>query len=267
MTSYTWAKGDSYERYVGRWSRAVASEFVRWLAVPPDQDWTEVGCGTGALTSTILALAAPRRLRAYDLSAGFLATARQYVTDTRVVFEQSDATSLPEPDGVSHATVSGLMLNFVPEPLRAIAEMRRVTVPGGTVGVYVWDYAGEMQLMRIFWDAAVELDPRAGELDEGLRFPLCKPGPLRELFASAGLQAIQTRAIDVPTDFENFDDYWEPFLGGQGPAPGYVNSLETPRRAELESLLRERLPIQRDGSIHLVARAWAIRGEVPGAGT
>ena len=141
--------------------------------------------------------------------------------------------------------------------------MVRVVRPGGIVAAYVWDYAGRMELMRYFWDAAVELDPAAGALDEGLRFPLCQPAPLAELFEGAGLQRVEGREIEVPTRFKDFDDYWSPFLGGQGPAPGYAMSLDEPRRAALRELIRSRLPIAADGSISLVARAFAVRGTRP----
>ena len=142
--------------------------------------------------------------------------------------------------------------------------MRRVVGPGGTVALYVWDYAGEMQLMRHFWDAAAALDPPAAELDEGKRFPVCNMAPLAELFTSAGLRAVETRAIDVPTVFTDFDDYWSPFLGGQAPAPGYCMSLSEDRRTRLRQRLEDTLPTESDGSIRLIARAWAVRGTVPG---
>lgn len=260
MTQTTWASGDAYERYVGRWSRPVAAEFVRWLDLPAGLEWIDVGCGTGALASAILEAAAPRRVHGYDLSPHHVAAARARVGDPRAHFSQADAMALPDPPHTCHAAVSGLVLNFVPEPTRAVGEMRRVVRPGGTVGVYVWDYAGEMQLLRIFWDAAAELDAAAGELDEGRRFGMCRPEPLHELFVRAGLGAVETRAIDVVTRFEDFEDYWQPFLGGQGPAPGYAMSLDEKRRAALRERIRGRLPVERDGSIALTARAWAARG-------
>jgi SAM-dependent methyltransferase len=260
MADYTWASGDAYERYVGRWSRAVAVEFVRWLRLPEDMNWVDVGCGTGALTSAILAVGRPDRVRAYDLSTQYLAAARERVHDPRVEFGQSDARTLPEANDTFDTAVSGLMLNFVPDPARAVTEMRRVTRPGGAVAVYVWDYAGGMQLIRIFWNAAVELDAAAAESDEGRRFELCNPAPLHDLFESAGLQDVDVRAIDVPTRFVTFDDYWQPFLGGQGPAPGYLVSLDEERRTALKVLIQKKLPQQADGSIALTARAWAVRG-------
>jgi hypothetical protein len=141
-----------------------------------------------------------------------------------------------------------------------VAEMARVTQAGGVVAVYVWDYAGKMQLMRHFWNAATTLDPAAFNLDEGWRFPICQPKPLKELFQAAALRDVEVRAIDIPTDFKNFDDYWLPFLGGQGPAPSYAMSLSEENKGALRERLRTNLPTALDGSIPLVARAWAVRG-------
>ena len=146
--------------------------------------------------------------------------------------------------------------------------MTRVTRAGGRVAAYVWDYAGRMELMRRFWEAAAALDPAAASLDEGRRFPVCRPEPLARLFGDAGLAEVEVRPIEVPTRFRDFDDYWAPFLGGQGPAPGYAMALDEPRRAMLREELRARLPAASDGSIPLVARAWAARGVArPRAGT
>ena len=152
------------------------------------------------------------------------------------------------------------MLNFIPDQTKAVAEMRRTTLPGGTVAAYVWDYAGEMQLMRHFWDAAIALKPAARELDESMRFPGCRPEPLLALFSAAGLRDAAVKAIDVPTVFKDFDDYWSPFLGGQGPAPGYCMSLSEADRVALRDRIRAGLPLAADGSIPLIARAWAVRG-------
>jgi SAM-dependent methyltransferase len=167
---------------------------------------------------------------------------------------------LPDQPASYDAALSGLMLNFLPQPEQAVREMARVVVSGGIVAAYVWDYAGEMQLMRHFWNAAVALDPDAFELDEGRRFPLCQPEPLAELFRRAGLTYVEVRAIDIATDFQDFDDYWSPFLGGQGPAPSYVMALSDERRAALRECIRAGLPFALDGSIPLIARAWAVRG-------
>lgn len=255
-----WARGDAYEPYVGRWSRLVAREFLGWLAVPARNRWLDLGCGTGALTAAILAQADPDVAVGLDASAGYVRFARSRVNDPRARFVVGDAGNLPFAADSVGATVSGLVLNFMPDPQAMVGEMVRVTASGGTVAVYVWDYAGEMQMMRVFWDAAKRLDPHAADLDEGRRFPLCRPQPLRELFTTIGLAGVDVRSIGITTIFRDFDDYWTPFLGGQGPAPGYVQSLSREQMAELRELLRTRLPVSSDGSIYLRARAWAVRG-------
>jgi SAM-dependent methyltransferase len=255
-----WAAGEAYESYVGRWSRLVARELVRWIEVPEGSAWLDVGCGTGALAQTILDHAGPRAVFGVDRSGQYVAHARARIDDPRGVFQVGDAQALPVADAMVDAVVSGLVLNFVPEPRMMIAEMARVARRDGTVALYVWDYAGRMELMRFFWDAAKGLDARAGALDEGARFPICSPRQLAELLDGAGLGAVQTRAIDVLTRFRDFDDYWSPFLGGQGPAPGYAMSLLDERREALRERIRAAVPFEADGSISLTARAWAVRG-------
>jgi SAM-dependent methyltransferase len=255
-----WESGDAYEAYVGRWSRLVAAEFFAWLDVPPGKRWLDVGSGTGVLTATALAAADPAAIVGVDASTGFLRTARARVTDPRAAFSAGDARRLPLADGAFDAVVSGLVLNFVPDAPGAVAGLARVAAPGGTVAAYVWDYAEGMAFMRHFWDAATALDPAAAELDEGRRFSICRPEPLRALWADAGLSGVEVRPVDVPTAFTDFDDFWQPFLGGQGPAPGYVSSLAPERRDALREALRERLPESPSGAVELTARAWAVRG-------
>lgn len=256
----TWSSGAAYEPYVGRWSRLVAREFLAWLAASPGCRWLDVGCGTGALTQTILSTAEPSAVTGIDPSEGYIAYARASTSDARAHFMVGDARALPAEPRAYDVVVSGLALNFVPDPARAVAEMARVTRPGGTMAVYVWDYAGQMQLLRHFWDAAVALDPQARDLDEGHRFALCQTEPLVRIFAAASLRVVLAHAIDVPTVFRDFDEYWSPFLGGQGPAPSYAMSLDEERRAALRERIRATLPVAADGSISLIARAWAVRG-------
>jgi SAM-dependent methyltransferase len=263
MTFDVWARGDAYEQYVGRWSRQVAALFVDWLALPAGAHVVDVGCGTGAVTGTVLARARPERVLGVDASPGFLGTARSQVADARAAFQAGDARALPIRSGWADAVVSGLALNFVPEPGRAAAEFLRVSRPGARVAAYVWDYAEGMRMMRYFWDAAVARDPAAGALDEGPRFPLCRPDALRDLWTATGLDSVEVRPLTVPTVFADFDDLWRPFLGGQGAAPGYLATLTEGGQAEVRELLRERVPVDPDGSIRLTATAWAVRGAVP----
>jgi SAM-dependent methyltransferase len=255
-----WTDGEPYEAYVGRWSRAVARELVRSLDVPEGRDWLDVGCGTGALSQTIVERAAPASVLGVDRSRALVANARRRVADPRVRFELGDAQALPVAGGAFDAAVSGLVLNFVPEPPRMLSEMARATREGGTVALYVWDYAAGMEMTRRFWDAAKAIDPAAEALDQGTRFPVCARAPLAALLGGAGLAEISTFAIDIPTVFRDFDDFWTPFLGGQGSAPGYVASLPEARRDALRERLRAALPAGPDGSIRLTARAWAVRG-------
>jgi SAM-dependent methyltransferase len=259
--SDTWERGNPYEQYVGRWSRQVAPRFLSWLNMPAGRRWLDVGCGTGALCAAILDRCSPSSVTGVEPSEGFLKTAKENL-GSRADLHLGNATAIPLADSSADVVVSGLVLNFVPDPRAGLLEMARVTGKGGTIAAYVWDYAGKMELMRYFWDAAVELDPQAAKLDEGPRFPLCHSEPLERLFTGAGLKGAEVRALDIPTPFASFDDYWRPFLGGQGPAPAYAMSLDETARARLRDRIKERLPTAPDGKISLIARAWAVRGTV-----
>jgi SAM-dependent methyltransferase len=259
--SDTWERGSPYEQYVGRWSRRVAPLFLAWLRIPAGRRWLDVGCGTGALCAAITDRCSPSSVAGVEPSEGLLETAKENLTG-RAALHQGSAAAIPLGDASVDVVVSGLVLNFVPDQRTALAEMARVTSKGGTIAAYVWDYAGKMELMRFFWDAAVELDAGAAAMDEGLRFPLCRPDALANLFTAAGLKGVQVVPIDIPTRFMNFDDYWEPFLGGQGPAPAYATSLDETKRERLRDRIRERLPIEAHGSISLTARASATRATV-----
>ncbi|HJT49365.1 MAG TPA: methyltransferase domain-containing protein [Nitrososphaeraceae archaeon] len=256
-----WADGASYEYYIGRWSRLVARKFIEWLDIPSDAKWLDVGCGTGILSRTILDVASPQTVVGIDSSEGYIDYSSKQIPEPHVSFRLGDAQALPVESASYDAAVSGLVLNFVAKPNQMLNEMIRAVRIGSTVAVYVWDYAELMQPIRYFWNAAVALDRTILALDEGQLFPLCKPESLIQLFqTSPQLENVEILAIDVPTIFRNFDDYWSPFLGGQGPAPSYTMSLYEKQRDALREYLRRSLPISKDGSIHLIARAWAVRG-------
>jgi SAM-dependent methyltransferase len=258
-----WTSDEAYEPYVGRWSRVVAPRFLRWLPAGSPAAWCDVGCGTGALAHAILTSQQPARVLGVDASQAYLAAAHRGASGRPFAAVVGSATAIPVRDAEFDRVVSALVLNFVPRPDEALAEMRRITRPGGLVGAYVWDYAEGMEMIRSSWNAAVGLDPAAAELDEGRRFPLCRPEPLRALFGSAGLVDVQVAPVDVPTVFADFDDLWRPFRGGQGPAPGYCASLPDDHRDALRDQLRVTVPQDSDGTIPLRARAWAVRGHVP----
>jgi SAM-dependent methyltransferase len=258
-----WGSGEPYEQYVGRWSRSVAKEFLAWLRVAPGRSWGDVGCGTGALVGAILAECDPKTIMAIDRSEGFIAEAQRRTDDARVRFEIGDATAIPWPNRSCDVTVSGLVLNFVSDAESMTKEMARVTCSGGKVAAYVWDYAGGMQMMRHFWDVAVELNPDDSALDQGERFPICQPEPLAGLFRGAGLTSVSVRPIDIPTVFRDFDDYWLPFLGKQGAAPTYLASLNEEKRDRIRDTLKTRLAPDAAGAIAMSARAWAVQGTMP----
>ncbi|MFC9325688.1 class I SAM-dependent methyltransferase [Kitasatospora sp. NPDC057015] len=260
-----WAAGDAYERYMGRWSRPVADRFLTWLDGDGGPRWLDVGCGTGALTATLAARYRPRVVLGLDRSAGFVASARA-ATPAPARFAVADAQALPVRDGWCDGVVSGLALNFLPAPGAAVAEAARVVRPRGLVAAYVWDYADGLAFLHRFWDAAVAVDPAAAALHEGRRFPLCHPDPLHDLWTRAGLHEVAVTAIEVPVVFADFADLWEPFLTGQGPAPGYVAALTPLARDGLRDELARSVPTRPDGSIAFTARAWAVRGRRPARG-
>lgn len=255
-----WASGAAYDPYMGRWSRLVAADFIKWLDVPREGRWLDVGCGTGALSQTILETGWPKEVVGLDVSPNYIEYARHKIIDPRLRLMLGDAQTLSASADRYDAVVSGLALNFIADPGRAVRGMAGVTGAGGTVAAYVWDYAGEMQLLRYFWDAAIKLNPEVKSLDEGQRSPICNPTSLASLFRDAGLGSVQTRAIDIPALFRHFDDYWLPFLGGQGTVASYAMALSEEDRNELRECIRARLPIAADGSISMLIRAWAVTG-------
>jgi SAM-dependent methyltransferase len=258
-----WQAGASYDAYMGRWSRKIAPLFLDRLKAPEGLDWLDVGCGTGALSEAILARCDPRRLTGIDASHGFISRARRFVHHPRATFDVGDAEALAVASASFDIVVSGLVLNFVPDRLRALHEMKRAARPNGRVCFYVWDYpGGGVEFMSAFWTAAASLDADATELAEGRRFPFCEPSALTELARAAGLASIECEAIEAPTVFRDFDDFWDPFTLGAGPAPGYCASLDPESRAVLRRALQERLPVGADGSIALKVRAWTVNSTV-----
>jgi len=257
-----WGSADTYERYMGRWSRKVAEEFLAWISPPVGAAWADVGCGTGALAECIFARCKPKSIFDIDKSEAFVSAARRKITDSRATFETAAATALPWGTHTFDVTVAGLLLNFVPDHIAAAREMVRVTKPGGKVAAYVWDYARGMEIMRHFWDAAIAVSPDDSKLDQAERFPICQPEPLQVLFQEIGLRSVSCRAFDIPTVFLNFDDYWSPFLGKQGAAPTYLASVDDTTREKIRALLASRLVPSADGTIVLRARAWGVQGTV-----
>jgi SAM-dependent methyltransferase len=258
-----WQAGESYDLYMGRWSRQIAPRFLNWLEPKGDLDWLDVGCGTGALSAAILARCNPKSLISIDPSEGFLATARANVPDERVRFQLGDAQALTIEAGSRDVIASALVLNFVPDKEKALAEMKRVARRGATVAFYVWDYpGGGVEFMHAFWIAATALNPSAQDLTEDKRFPFCTPDGLTDLVKTAGMISVACEQIEMPAVFADFEDYWRPFTLGAGPAPGYCMSLDPDARQRLKQRLHDSLPRGQDGSIPLKTRAWAVKAIV-----
>jgi len=255
-----WAAGASYEDFMGRWSRLLAPRFVSWLSVRPTANWLDVGCGTGALADAICVGANPASVVACDPSEPLIEYARQRQVDPRVSFVVAGIGQLPTRPGGFDTVTSLLALNFFPKPKASIDAMRRITAVHGLVSACVWDYAGRMEFLRCFWDSVAAVDASAAELDEGHRFPICRPSALESLFREGGLADVVCESIEIPTRFSTFAEFWKPFLGGTGPAPSYLATLESPQREALATRLERSLPREPDGTISLMAKAWVVRG-------
>jgi len=255
------ADAQAYERFMGRWSRAAAPRFISFAGIGDSAAVLDVGCGTGALSSEIGAHNRRALIMGLDLSKEYVAYANQQNRNERIRFEAGDAQRMTYPNDSFDATVSMLVLNFIPQPQQAVAEMRRVTKPKGRIAAGVWDYGEGMQMLRFFWDAAVALDSAADKLDEK-HMPLCRSGELRELFSRAGIEHLNEKPIDIEMRFESFEDYWQPFLLGQGPAGAYVKTLSAEKVDALRTAIRRRLAGFAAGSgYRLTARMWAVRGD------
>lgn len=256
----TWSDGDPYEYFMGRWSKLMAREFLNWLNMPSQSSCLEIGCGTGALSEAIFNLSEPSQFCGLDPSEGFIKKANQRLQG-KGKFIVGNVANLPFENDVYDVIVSGLALNFFPDVEVALSEMRRVSKPNGLIAAYVWDYSGKIELLRYFWDAAILIDPPSQSLDEGVRFPICNSDNLTKAFQQAGLTEIKVNTLDIITVFNDFEDYWNPFLGGQGPAPTYLASLSKNLQENLKNQIRHKLPFESDGSIRLLGRAIAIRGK------
>jgi SAM-dependent methyltransferase len=255
----SWNKGDPYEYFMGRWSKLTATLFLEWLHAPFNLSWLDLGCGTGALSEAINKTCKPSYLFCIDPSPEFLQKTEDRLSSS-AHFAVGSASNIPVGDDTFAILVSGLALNFFPDVDKALSEMKRVVKINGIIAAYVWDYAGRMDFLRIFWDAASEVDANARQLDEGVRFPICNASALETAFQKAGLTNVQTGDLDTLTVFKNFEDYWNPFLGGQGPAGSYLVSIDKNLQIGIKENLRKRLPAEADGSIKLLARAIAVRG-------
>ncbi len=254
---------DAYDRFVGRYSRQLARALIAAAGVAYGQRALDVGCGPGGLTSELAALLGAGHVAAIDPSASFAEACRSRNPGADV--REGPAEQLPFADSAFDHALAQLVVNFMSDPLTGVREMARVTRTGGTVAAAVWDYAGEMTLLRRFWDAAMALEPAAAERDEGRTMAYCTPGELDSLWSAAGLEDVEVAAAVVCAAYDDFEDLWSPLEHGVGPAGAYAAALPPDRRAALKGELRRRLDAG-DGSFELSARAWVATGRVAGGG-
>jgi SAM-dependent methyltransferase len=253
-----WTSGSDYDRWMGRWSRMLAEQFLIWLDIPPGARWLDVCCGSGIVTELIAERCSPKLVVGIDASPAQIAFANEHRKRPGIRFEVGDAISLPFPNASFDAAVCGLGLNYISDPVRAIGEMRRVASDGVIAG-YVWDYGDGARFIREFWDAAAAVDPEAANFDQAQRFPMCTADRFRGLFERAGCKTIDLTSLEIVTRFETFEDYWTPLLSGQGSAPNYLADRSERIRGEIRERLRSVFPAS--GPIVLAARAWAIRAK------
>lgn len=254
------ADARAYERFMGRWSELAAPQFTKFAGIPVRGNVLDIGCGTGSLALAIARLRPHCRVEGIDVSREYIEFARGRTRNPRVRFKTGDAQNLPFAPGTFDAAASLLVFNFIPDPAKALSEARRVTRAGGSISAAVWDYGDRMRMLRIFWDAAEEQDSEAGRLDEK-HMPLCRNGELSELWARGGLRKIESSPLEITMTFANFDEFWNPFMLGQGPAGAYVRRLPRNSVSALREELRRRVGAPR-GTFTLPARLWAVRGEV-----
>jgi SAM-dependent methyltransferase len=257
------SEGDAYERFMGRWSRDLAPLLVRFAGVRDGDALLDIGSGTGALAGALATAAPASRIVGIDPAADYVALAQARHANDHVQFEVGDAQRMRFEDRQFDRTLSLLVINFIPDPVKALDEMQRVTRRGGTVAAALWDYGDGMQMLRMFWDEAILLSPANDAKDER-HMPLCRQAELSERWRRQGLLDVAEEGLTIETRFASFEDYWNPFLQKQGPAGAYVATLSPAERDQLRARLRRRLlgdgP---DRPIVLTARAWAVRGVVP----
>jgi SAM-dependent methyltransferase len=257
------AASAGYERFMGRWSRLLAPTFIAFAGVRNGDRVLDVGTGTGSVASTAEASMPMSQIVGIDPSPAFVAYAQKNAKSTRAQYEVGDAQALKFKAGSFDHTLALLVMNFIPDEHKAIAEMRRVTRPQGSVSACVWDYDAGMQMLRFFWDEAIALDPAIEPKDER-HMKLSREGQLGDLWRRAGLISIKEEPLVIDQAYSSFNDYWDSFTRGAGPGGAYVVSLSEDRRQQLEARMRKRLLGNRqDGPFTLKAKAWCVRGEVP----
>src|SRR5215475_3650902 len=261
-STYHATDGAAYEVFLGRWTRRLAQPLLDFAEFPEEGRLLDVGCGTGSLAHAMAARWPGRTVIGVDVAAPYVAFARSQHRSDNLTFEQADAAKLPYADASFAGVTAQLVLNFVPDVAAALNEMKRVTMRGGRLVAAVWDFRGGLVYQRIFWDTAAGIDANAAAArDKLFSGALALPDGLTALFASTGLAQVERTSITIRMDYANFEDYWRPLGGGQGPVGTYLTALAPDLRARIEQAVavayRSGAP---DGPRSLTATAWAVRG-------
>ena len=257
--------GAAYQVWLGRWASRLAKAFLEFLEFPETGELLDVGCGTGALTFAMAERWPGRAVIGVDLAAPFIAYAQSRRSGDRPVFEVGDACALKYQDGRFAGVTAHLVFLFIPKPKIALHEMRRITRSGGTVAAVVWDSRGGLVFQRMLWDTAVAIDPNARVIRDSLfANPVAIPGGLAGFFQEAGLVEVEEQSLTIRMDYANFEDYWQPFLGGQGPVGAYFTGLAPALKARIKEAVRDAYCSgSPDGPRSLTASAWAVQGKAP----
>jgi ubiquinone/menaquinone biosynthesis C-methylase UbiE len=260
QAAVTFDDSAAYERFMGRWSRAVAPLFLDWLGAPPGGNWLDVGCGTGILTETVIELCAPASVDAVDAAPAQVAAAARGTAAQRARFQVADARKLPFPDASFEVVASALVINFIPDPPRALAEMRRVGRAHGRVAAFVWDFGAELSpsgpLRRALRRSGIQVPEIPGT-------EVSRLDTLRSLFQAAGLEQVETRTIDVCLAYTGFQDFWQAQTPGYAPTTKIIAEMKDSERIRLMSAVQSALPAGPSGSIEYCARANAVKAWVP----
>lgn len=258
-------RADGYEQLMGRWSRRLAIPFIEFAGLGQGEKVIDVGCGTGSLTFALAEAAVSTEIAAVDLSPVFVEEAQKRTSDPRIQIQQADACALPFDAGQFDRAFSLLVLHFVPDPAKAVSEMRRVVRSGGTVAAAVWDHLGGLPSMRMMWDTVAAANGKAREARNKYFWqPMMQPGEMRTCFLEQGLVEVEERSLLIRMDYSSFDDYWAPIGSGEGPIGKFVATLEAAERIEAQAAVRAAYEGGRpDGARSFAAVAWACRGTVP----
>jgi SAM-dependent methyltransferase len=264
-SSFTIYDAAGYEQLMGRWSQRLAPKFIGFVGLADGEKVLDVGCGTGSLTFALAKAADLAEISAIDISPVFVAAATKRNSDPRITIRQADATALPFADDGFDRAMAMLVLHFVPEAGKAVAEMRRVVRPGGVVAAVVWDHLGGMPGMRMMVDTVAALSEAGRELRRRYCFqPMVRPGEMKQSFVEQGLTDVTETELMIRMDYRNFDDYWAPIGAGEGPLGKYIATLDAAERARTEAAMRDAYEAgASDGERSFANVAWACRSIVP----